>query len=96
MIEKWVNFKRDYLEISFLRENWVCATSPYHRRFVWPITSSFLMGWFDPCKFVILVLIYNNFSYFLLWFQQSYQAEIGSLQQELEKLSEKTKKKQER
>ena len=21
MIEKWVNFKRDYLEISFLREN---------------------------------------------------------------------------
>ena len=32
MIEKWVNFKRDYLEISFLRENWVCATSPYHRR----------------------------------------------------------------
>ena len=23
MIEKWVNFKRDYLEISFLRENWV-------------------------------------------------------------------------
>ena len=31
MIEKWVNFKRDYLEISFLRENWVCATSPYHR-----------------------------------------------------------------
>ena len=33
MIEKWVNFKRDYLEISFLRENWVCATSPYHRRY---------------------------------------------------------------
>ena len=29
MIEKWVNFKRDYLEISFLRENWVCASSPY-------------------------------------------------------------------
>ena len=21
MIEKWVNFKRDYLEITFLREN---------------------------------------------------------------------------
>ena len=33
MIEKWVNFKRDYLEISFLREKWVCAISPYHRRF---------------------------------------------------------------
>ena len=32
MIEKWVNFKRDYLEISFLREKWVCAISPYHRR----------------------------------------------------------------
>ena len=25
MIEKWVNFKRDYLEISFLREN--CDTT---------------------------------------------------------------------
>ena len=34
MIEKWVNFKRDYLEISFLREKWVCAISPYHRRYV--------------------------------------------------------------
>ena len=34
MIEKWVNFKRDYLEISFLREKWVCAISPYHRRHV--------------------------------------------------------------
>ena len=32
MIEKWVNFKRDYLEISFLREKWVCAISPYERR----------------------------------------------------------------
>ena len=32
MIAKWVNFKRDYLEISFLREKWVCAISPYHRR----------------------------------------------------------------
>ena len=34
MIEKWVNFKRDYLEISFLREKWVCAISPYHRRYM--------------------------------------------------------------
>ena len=34
MIEKWVNFKRDYLEISFLREKWVCAISPYHRRHI--------------------------------------------------------------
>ena len=34
MIEKWVNFKCGYLEISFLRENWVCATSPYHRRYI--------------------------------------------------------------
>ena len=34
MIEKWVNFKRDYLEISFLREKWVCAISPYHRRYI--------------------------------------------------------------
>ena len=34
MIEKWVNFKRDYLEISFLREKWVCAISLYHRRYV--------------------------------------------------------------
>ena len=35
MIEKWVNFKRDYLEISFLREKWMCAISPYHRRYVY-------------------------------------------------------------
>ena len=34
MIEKWVNFKRDYLEISFLREKWVCAILPYHRQYV--------------------------------------------------------------
>ena len=45
MIEKWVNFKRDYLEISFLREKWVCAISPYHRRYMCVI--DWLIDWFD-------------------------------------------------
>ena len=44
MIEKWVNFKRDYLEISFLRENWVCATSPYHRRDFYFLDPVYLYG----------------------------------------------------
>ena len=34
MIEKWVIFKRDYLEISFLRENCGYDGSDERRRFV--------------------------------------------------------------
>ena len=34
MIEKWVNFKRDYLEISFLRENCGYDGSDDCRRYV--------------------------------------------------------------
>ena len=34
MIEKWVNFKRDYLEISFLRENCGYDGSDDRRRIV--------------------------------------------------------------
>ena len=34
MIEKWVNFKRDYLEISFLRENCGYDGSDERRRFI--------------------------------------------------------------
>ena len=33
MIEKWVNFKRDYLEILFLRENCGYDGSDDRRRF---------------------------------------------------------------
>ena len=33
MIEKWVNFKRDYLEISFLRENCGYDGSDERRRY---------------------------------------------------------------
>ena len=33
MIEKWVNFKRDYLEISFLRENCGYDGSDDRRRY---------------------------------------------------------------
>ena len=35
MIEKWVIFKRDYLEISFLRENCGYDGSDERRRHVW-------------------------------------------------------------
>ena len=34
MIEKWVNFKRDYLEISFLRENCGYDGSDDRRRYL--------------------------------------------------------------
>ena len=34
MIEKWVNFKHDYLEISFLRENCGYDGSDDRRRYV--------------------------------------------------------------
>ena len=34
MIEKWVNFKRDYLEISFLRENCGYDGSDDRRRII--------------------------------------------------------------
>ena len=34
MIEKWVNFKRDYLEITFLRENCGYDGSDERRRFL--------------------------------------------------------------
>ena len=34
MIEKWVIFKRDYLEISFLRENCGYDGSDERRRYV--------------------------------------------------------------
>ena len=33
MIEKWVNFKRDYLKISFLRENCGYDGSDDRRRY---------------------------------------------------------------
>ena len=40
MIEKWVNFKRDYLEISFLRENCGYDGSDERRRIVCEWTPS--------------------------------------------------------
>ena len=39
MIEKWVNFKRDYLEISFLRENCGYDGSDDRRRYLESLVS---------------------------------------------------------
>ena len=42
MIEKWVIFKRDYLEISFLRENCGYDGSDERRRQLWQAEITFI------------------------------------------------------
>ena len=66
MIEKWVNFKRDYLKISFLRENCGYDGSDERRRNVPPR----FWGWMiihlynDPVYMVCDVV--DPFSFFFL------------------------------
>ena len=48
MIEKWVNFKRDYLEISFLRENCGYDGSDDRRRFVQATAPSKMGNVYPP------------------------------------------------
>ena len=55
MIEKWVNFKRDYLEISFLRENCGYDGSDDRRRYDIHVICSF--------SFYIMILKCTLFIY---------------------------------
>ena len=41
MIEKWVIFKRDYLEISFLRENYGYDGSDERRRYLQELLNKY-------------------------------------------------------
>ena len=52
MIEKWVIFKRDYLEISFLRENCGYDGSDERRRYIYaPVNLNQTLPHMGPyCK----------------------------------------------
>ena len=68
MIEKWVNFKRDYLEISFLRENCGYDGSDDRRRYVgilsvkyqWKVKDIFHLPKCSTCIFEWLFLLLQN------------------------------------